>query len=333
MQPALSHAAFSLCYADQSRVARHLTQPDHLLGVVGFGTQRPDNLPQSCPFVAVPLMPLSKSPMFEIWTAASRTRACQQGSVVGSCSADLAFGAVTLNEAETPGLEDAVERAYDDIFRFLGHTGFNQPIRFWNYLTRLTEEEHGMERYRRFNIGRHRAFMAHLRQSVPPAASCLGAVEGNSIIYFLAAQEAATPIENPRQVSAYAYPEIYGPRSPSFSRAALYGKGGALFISGTASIVGHETRHPGDLQGQIHETIENLKILMTSARQDLSGVKSEDLALKIYLRHVDYHPQVEAALNTAFGLRNQRLFLLAEICRTDLLVEIEAFHQAAHDHP
>ncbi len=325
----MAFSALTLRYADQSSVGVHLARADHLLGIVGFGAQPPKKLLQSCPFVRAPLMPLAKCPAFEIWTAASPTRRCEVGPVVGACSAELAFGVVPL--PEDAAIEGIVERAYGDIFRFLDQTGFNQPIRFWNYLTRITEDEQGMERYRHFNIGRHHAFMAHLRQSVPPAASCLGAHDGESIIYFLAAREAATPIENPRQVSAYAYPEIYGPRSPSFSRAALYG-GDALFISGTASIVGHETRHPGDLPGQIHETIENLKILMANARQNLSSVRPEDLALKIYLRHADYHAPVEAALNAAFGMRNQRLYLLAEICRRELLVEIEAFHQAERDH-
>ena len=307
-----------------------LPSPDHLLGVIGYGAARPGLLPASCPFMMAPLLPASGTPAYEIWTTAAPTRPCQIGPVTGSCSEDLAFGTVWLEEGEE-GLESAVEQAYLDIFAFLEQTGFNEPIRFWNYLTAITADDQGLERYRRFNVGRHRAFLARLRQAVPPAASCLGAHQGGSMIYFLAAREAAKAIENPRQVSAYAYPAQYGPRSPSFSRAALHGtdQSATLFISGTASIVGHETRHLGDLHGQIAETIENLQALITEAGSALSHSQPDDWALKIYLRDPLYQADVERALNAAFGTGGQRLYLHAEICRTDLLVEIEAMHHAA----
>jgi len=146
------------------------------------------------------------------------------------------------------------------------------------------------------------------------------------MIYFLAAREAAKPIENPRQVSAYAYPPLYGPSSPSFSRAGWHGSdtAGTLFISGTASIVGHETRHHGDIHGQIAETLENLKALIAHAGPALAEAHPEDWALKIYLRDPLYFAAAEPAITAMFGAASQRLYLHAEICRPDLLIEIEA---------
>ncbi len=95
-----------------------------------------------------------------------------------------------------------------------------------------------------------------------PAASALGFESGPLTICFFAAREAMPlAIENPRQVSAYKYPEDYGPRSPTFSRASaieLHGQT-VLFISGTASIVGHQTMHAGDVVAQTQETIVNIK--------------------------------------------------------------------------
>ena len=71
-------------------------------------------------------------------------------------------------------------------------------------------------------------------------------------IYFLAGAHPAHILGNPRQVNAYDYPSLYGPRSPSFARASLYRSDSAtqLFISGTASVVGHQSQHKGlaDLQ-------------------------------------------------------------------------------------
>lgn len=303
-----------------------LTRNDHILGVVGYGASRPGALPPACPFVAAPLLPASGGASFEIWTAASPTRPCGLGPVRGASSDELVFGTVTLEEDTGAALEVVVEKAYHDIFNFLAETGHQEPIRFWNYLTAITADEQGLERYKRFNIGRHRSFLARLHQAVPPAASCLGARHGASMIYFLAASEAARAIENPRQISAYAYPAVYGPRSPSFSRAGVYGQ--TLFISGTASIVGHETRHHGDLLGQLAETMENLRVLIAGAGQDILSTRPEDWALKIYLREPHYHAETEAAVTAVFGMNSQRLYLQADICRSDLLLEIEAFYRA-----
>ena len=62
-------------------------------------------------------------------------------------------------------------------------------------------------------------------------------------------------------------PGDYGPRSPTFSRAALVYPAGQeiLFISGTASIVGHQTVHPGDVVGQCRESMENIAAVLAEA--------------------------------------------------------------------
>lgn len=259
--------------------------------------------------------------MFEVWSTDAPATYIQSGLVAGACGRDIAFGALVLEEDASTSLEDATERAYLHVFDFLDQTGFKEPIRFWNYLPAITEDEHGVERYRRFNTGRQRAFLARLNQPVPPAASCLGGGDGISVIYFLAARTAAKAIENPRQISAYEYPPIYGPASPSFSRASVHE--GKLFISGTASIVGHETRHRGDIQKQLAETMENLRVLVEAAGH--LGLPGK-WAVKTYLRDLACREAVEHEVRKLFGKYSQILHLHADICRTDLLLEIEACH-------
>ncbi len=317
---------FTLDYADTPTARALLTDPALILGVVGYGAERPDFLPASCPFVATPLNPAEGPEMLEIWRAASPCRPVKIGEVTGACNGELAFGTVAIDEAGAGSLEAAVEAAYLGIFDFLDTTGFAAPIRFWNYLTAITEDEDGIERYRRFNIGRHQAFAARLRQPLPPAASGVGGCHGASAIYFLAAHEPALTVENPRQVSAYSYPPIYGPRSPSFSRASFHALGPArtLFISGTASIVGHQTLHLDDLRGQINETIENLRAVIEAAEQRASAPLDEHLAFKIYLHDAGYRETVDRAVETAFGPGCQRLYLRGDMCRSELLLEIEA---------
>jgi len=317
-----SNPPYALAYVDLKNARPWLATARNFLGVVGYGTPRPDLLPLPIPFIAAPLAQATGGPMLEFWTSSSPTTACQAGPVIGACSDKAAFGAITVQDSAP--LEDSVEAAYHHIFDFLDTTGCTAPLRFWNYLTSITEDDTGLERYMRFNTGRHRAFTARLRQPVPPAASAVGGHHGSSVIYVLAARDAARPIENPRQLSAYHYPPIYGPSSPSFSRAGLAGQG-ALFISGTASITGHETRHVGDLAAQLAETAENLRALITAAGPPTGG----EWGAKIYLKNPADQAMVTPVIDDLFGPESQRLYLRGDICRRDLLIEIEAFRQAS----
>jgi len=83
------------------------------------------------------------------------------------------------------------------------------------------------------------------------------------VVYFLASPARARALENPRQISAYRYPRDYGPDSPTFSRAAIAAAtvGQQLFISGTASILGHESVHIGDAGAQARESAANIAAL------------------------------------------------------------------------
>jgi chorismate lyase/3-hydroxybenzoate synthase len=301
------------------------TSPEYaerVLGVVGYNTGQSKTLHPATPFARAPLRPAATGgQVFEVWTASTPTTCVRVGAVAGACSEALAFGTLIVPENKDVPLESAVESAYLSIFDFLDQTGFGEPIRFWNYLTAITADENGLERYRRFNIGRQRAFLARLAQPVPPVASCVGGHEGVSVIYFLAARSVAVAIENPRQISAYAYPPVYGPTSPSFSRASLHAE--SLFISGTASIVGHETRHRGDMRSQLTETMENLHTLIEVAGYaDRCGT----WAIKAYLRDPSCSKIVDEAITRLFGAQSQRLHLHGDLCRNDLLLEIEACH-------
>jgi enamine deaminase RidA (YjgF/YER057c/UK114 family) len=227
-------------------------------------------------------------------------------------------------------LEQAAFGAYSRIFDLIDRRGYRHLLRAWNYLPAINADDHGLERYARFNVGRHNAFMAKQRiiGHGTPAASALGCRGNQLTIYFLAAKRAGLVIENPRQTSAFRYPAQYGPRSPTFARAMLMQTPGALqlFVSGTSSIVGHVTMHAGDAMAQARETVANLLTVIAKAQQagfDASSPQAR-LLLKAYLRRPDDVPMVQACLKQAFGAATEIAYLQANICRTDLLVEVEA---------
>jgi chorismate lyase/3-hydroxybenzoate synthase len=299
-----------------------------ILGVIGYGAGRPAALAASCPFAAAPIAPAIGGALFEIWSANGPVRRRRVGIVTGSHTDAISFALVELEEREDRPFEAIIERAYRGIFDFLDGLSCGTPIRFWNYLPGITEEEDGLERYRRFNVGRHDAFSDRLKLPVPPVASALGGRIGAPLIYFLAGIDPAETIENPRQVSAFAYPPLYGPRSPRFSRAAIHENGGArsLFISGTASIVGHVSQHPGDLRAQLGETLENIRLLIGEAERRGLTPGKPGWAFKVYLRHADDRDIVQPVLEHLFGDECTYLYLRADICRPELLVEIEALN-------
>jgi enamine deaminase RidA (YjgF/YER057c/UK114 family) len=251
------------------------------------------------------------------------------------------FGSLSIDEREfaaVPGaaaLLRAAETAYDEVFAVLEATQHRHLIRIWNYVPEINAPAGGEERYRLFNAARQAAFVKSGRDimgSSVPAACALGSPAGAAIcIYFLAARRASKTIENPRQTSAYHYPAKFGRHSPIFSRACIFGgpQQANLFISGTSSIVGHETVHRGDVEAQTRETLSNINALLDEANR-ISGCKRfcmRTLKLKVYVRHAMDLGRIQAVLaHEAFS--DSPLYLQADICRDDLLMEIEATGQA-----
>jgi len=195
--------------------------------------------------------------------------------------------------------------------------GYPRLLRVWNHVGSINECEETLERYRRFCVGRHTALTnAGYAREQFPAASAVGMRGAGIAVSFIASRTESLQVENPRQVAAYDYPPAYGPRSPSFSRATV--ADGTVFVSGTSSVVGHETRHPGDIVAQVKETLCNLDRIVGIAGASLENLRF----VKTYIRRAaDYETVrslVESALPNARGL-----YLESDICRRDLLVEIE----------
>lgn len=280
--------------------------------------------------------------VLELWRISDDdVRAGTNGRVRYTCSPDVLFGSLSLHEDDVPPavtssgertrLYEATASAYREILTTLGAVGYPYLLRVWNFLPEINIETHGLERYRQFNSARQEALLAcgHAIAGSVPAASALGAASGSPlVIYFLASRLAPAFIENPRQTSAYHYPAQYGPRSPVFSRAAALGEkdSAMLFISGTASIVGHRTLHSGDPAAQTRETLRNIEALLAQAGRTVLGGKLplEALAYKVYVRDPRDLPLIRAQIEEALGADASVLYLKADICRRDLAVEIEA---------
>lgn len=270
----------------------------------------------------------------EVWLSADPVSAGAADGIAYRRTDDLLFGVVTEAEGvdgvgSAAPLRRAAERGYLRLFALIDALGYSSLLRAWNYFAEINLEEGGVERYRQFNAGRQDAFLASGRSLTDgvPAACALGAAGQPMSIAFLAARRPGVAIENPRQVSAFHYPAAYGPRSPTFSRATLFRLPGqeVLFLSGTASIGGHETRHSGDVVAQTRETLANLQAVLEAANGATQGpgFSLESLYLKVYLRDPGDLEAVRGVLTEALGPGLRAAYLQADICRADLLLEIE----------
>ena len=123
----------------------------------------------------------------------------------------------------------------------------------------------GLDRYMVFNAGRHDAYSDQC--GALGTASAVGIKGSDLSIHCLALEEPGTPVENPRQTPAWQYSARYGPLPPCFSRATIVDLAGrrTLLIGGTASVVGEDSRHAGEFDAQVEETLLNLEALIRTA--------------------------------------------------------------------
>lgn len=290
-----------------------------------------------------PLLGASAAFLQEVWHTDGPVASGHSDGIHWRRRADVLLGVIELPEeacaatGDTSPLQAASQLVYERVFNLLRAQGTPHLWRVWNYLADINGESHGLERYRQFNQGRHTAFVQAQRDTggQVPAACAIGVAAGPLSVAFLAGTSPLVPLENPRQVSAWNYPAQYGPRAPTFSRAALaYPRGQELlFVSGTASIVGHETLHAGDVAAQCVESVRNIDGMVQEANRVARSDRPfslEGLSHRVYVRHAHDADTVQRSL--APLLRGATVVCVqADICRADLLVEIES--QAIHPMP
>ena len=327
---------------------------DQVLGAVSFGNLTDQYIDGNIPVIHLNTPVLSGSDFACEGLLADKSRPPLSGKkdlIDYRINQDLLFGVINIDESsalvnKSPDLDtahdisvlqQATETAYQQIFSLIEELGYPQVYRFWNYMADIngSESNGSLERYREFNVGRKNVFEKAGREHGQqlPAACALGLQAGPLSIAFLAGKTPATAIENPRQVKAYHYPQQYGPRTPSFSRATLaqIGQQFCLFISGTASIVGHETLHDQDIIGQTNETLINLEAVVSEANrvQGETMFSLSDACFRVYVRHAADLQRIRETLRDYFRHEVRAVFVQADICRQELLIEIEATLQSA----
>jgi len=296
-----------------------LSQAD-VLAVTGFGRGAPTCA--DARYQRVALEPAARPAPLEVWRSAARVEHGRVGALRFSRSADYAFVWIELDERDFGGIAATTQAAYVRLGAWCRASATPHLLRVWNYVDAINAGVGDAERYRLFCAGRAAGMAA---DAVYPAASAIGGRDGERRLQVcaLASRRAGTTVENPRQVSAWRYPREYGPVAPSFARAMRAPTlSPQLYLSGTAAVVGHASHHVGDVAAQLAETLTNLDSLRVAAG-GAAALGNPRSPLRAYVREAADGACVREMLLERFGAATPLLVLQGDICRAELLVEID----------
>ena len=231
------------------------------------------------------------------------------------------------------------KQVFDDLQLIFNKVAFpvNTIVRQWNYIENILGFDDQEQRYQAFNNVRSAIYGNLFNDKGYPAATGIGMNRGGVIIEFMAVQSSelkSVAINNPSQIAAHTYSknvlageECLLKTTPKFERARyleLFGKK-LIFISGTASIIGERTVGVDNPAEQTEITINNIKQLYS--KEILTQLSGETLNPKygharVYIKNPKDFPVIKRTFKSHFG-KLPVVYIIADICRNDLLVEIE----------
>jgi len=253
-----------------------------------------------------------------------------------------------------PGVSVRSLDGFEQMRQMLGGVGvrFDQIVRTWLYIGDIVGPEGQTQRYKELNRARSdyyqnfRFLAKHIpprvTETVYPASTGIGTDIRDVIMSCIAVttkrEDLVTcPLENPLQTSAFDYMACYGPKSPKFSRAMALTAGdcATFFISGTASITESESQHIEDVQGQTNQTLDNIEALISEGNTCHHGLPGRgatlrDLALaRVYVKRQEDYEKTREVCEERLG-ELPVIYAVADVCRPELLVEIEGVGFSTH---
>lgn len=234
--------------------------------------------------------------------------------------------------ADHERFRERVESAYTLARATLAESPHPFPVRVWNFIPGIHDlMDSGATRYMAFNEGRFAALSDWLGRDEgivarAPAASGVGQTGADLFIYTLAASTPGQSVENPVQVPSYRYSARWGRVPPCFARATRMSEPeSALFISGTAAVTGEESTHEGDFDGQWNATLHNIEQVLIRGNPG-SDARPDQVVrhTRIYVSQSHHLPLARERAMRSFPNCPRAEILQADLCRPELLVEIEA---------
>jgi len=193
----------------QPRIQLASVEPEHVLGESCFSVGD-----ESCTALhatlALGLTGLDEQSSGETWLSRQPASPGVYGDIAFSRTDHALFGCVSRQIGDSrKAFEQAVYKAYEDIFNLLDKSRMPRLVRMWNSFPRINEVIEGLERYQQFTVSRYNAFEEHYGEFIDrlPAATAVGGKGDRLSIYFIATDLNPVHCENSRQVCAYDYPD------------------------------------------------------------------------------------------------------------------------------
>lgn len=237
---------------------------------------------------------------------------------------------------------DAIFSGLEEIFE-LEKMPVSSIVRQWNYIENITRIEDKSQNYQEFNDARSRFYRKTKWHGGFPAATgigigCGGVIVDLDAIYTNGSDIKVVSLNNTLQVLAYDYSnsvliaaedEQDRPvTTPKFERGKLVlsGTEGVIYISGTAAIRGEKSFSDKGIEEQTRITLENIEHLISEETLANSGAghfaNVEISSLRIYLKEESLFKPCKKIIDENYrGV--PAVYLKADICREELLVEIE----------
>jgi enamine deaminase RidA (YjgF/YER057c/UK114 family) len=210
-------------------------------------------------------------------------------------------------------------------------------VRQWNYIENISSFDGEHQNYQAFNDSRSHFYAEEEWSYGYPAATGIGTQSGGimvEIIAFSGEGLVNKALNNPLQTAAHKYsqdvllgasdPCFKTRTTPKFERGRIVGSSDILtiYISGTAAIRGETSLIADDVTEQTRITMENIDHLISTVNLPSSGVSCEYKLLRIYVKYPS-HMEVVRTFMKANYPNVIKFYVCADICREELLVEIE----------
>ena len=243
-----------------------------------------------------------------------------------------------ITEGITPSSPDAnIKKQSEDIFaqlnEILAKNNFkiSDIYRQWNYIEQITSMHNGRQNYQEFNDARSRFYNNTDWANGYPAATGIGTSCGGIMVEVYAVKgekSISHAIDNPLQISAHNYSQkvLTGKSdesertTPKFERARLVGN--TVYISGTAAIKGEDSLSLDNTVEQTAETMQIIKQLVATENLPIAAKNSTYTLLRIYIKKGKEASSVIRFMEKNFP-DTPKHYLEADVCRPELLVEIE----------
>ena len=224
---------------------------------------------------------------------------------------------------------------FEGIAKMLADNDFKPSdiYRQWNYIPGITVLSDGSQNYQEFNDARSIFYATADWSNGYPAATGIGTSAGSVVVEVCAIKGekcANLPIDNPLQIAAHNYSQqvldgkvieqLSERTTPKFERARLLAD--RVLISGTAAIKGERSNYSTDAVEQAAETMEIMDRLTSKENIPVDNNGSRYDLLRVYVKRESDIPAVRDYMQSHYPAV-QKHYLVADVCRPELLIEIE----------